>query len=111
AEAGLRDAVDSANKNLQGLGQTKPAGRVLVLVIRPQEVVAAIQALFQAYGDYYAAVADYDRAQFRLYHALGHPAQALAKDGSAGAASPGDCTAPAAQPIAEPTPLPTQLCR
>jgi outer membrane protein TolC len=111
AEAGLRDAVDSANKNLQGLGQTKPAGRVLVLVIRPQEVVAAIQALSQAYGDYYAAVADYDRAQFRLYHALGHPAQALAKDGSTGAASPGDCTAPATQPVAEPTPLPTQLGR
>jgi outer membrane protein TolC len=78
AEAELRDAVDSADKNMEGLGQTKPAGKVLVLVIRPQEVVAALQALLQAYTDYYGAVADYDRAQFRLYHALGHPAQALA---------------------------------
>ncbi len=77
AELGVHDAVDSANKNLEGLGQTQGAGR-LVLLIRPQEVVAAVQALAQAYADYYAAVADYDRAQFRLYRALGHPAQTLA---------------------------------
>src|SRR6516165_387307 len=46
AERGLKNAVDSANKNFQGLGQTKTAGgKVILLVIRPQEVVAAIQAL------------------------------------------------------------------
>jgi hypothetical protein len=38
-----------------------------------------VQALAQAYNDYYGAVADYDRSQFRLYRALGHPAQALAE--------------------------------
>jgi hypothetical protein len=77
-ETGLKDAVESANKNFEGLGQTKTAGgRVIVLVIRPQEVVAAIQALAQAYGDYYGAVADFNRAQFRLYRALGQPAQLL----------------------------------
>jgi hypothetical protein len=38
-------------------------------------VVAAVQALGQAYSDYYAAVADYNRGQFRLYRALGQPAQ------------------------------------
>jgi hypothetical protein len=38
--------------------------------------VASLQGLAQAYADYYGAIADYDRAQFRLYHALGHPAQA-----------------------------------
>jgi outer membrane protein TolC len=110
AETGLRDAVDSANKNLQGLGQTRAAGRVLVLVIRPQEVVAAIQALSQANSDYYAAVGDYNRAEFRLYHALGHPAQALA-EGGAGAASPGDCIAPPVQPFGEASPAPTELGR
>ncbi|HSQ55185.1 MAG TPA: hypothetical protein VLM40_05515 [Gemmata sp.] len=31
----------------------------------------------QAYRDYYSAVADNNRAQFRLYRALGHPAQSL----------------------------------
>src|SRR5439155_11002866 len=80
AEAGLREAVESANRNLEGMGETNQAGRVIVLVIRPQEVVAAVQALAQAYGDYYGAVADYDRAQFRLYRALGRPAQCLAAE-------------------------------
>ncbi|HZU39240.1 MAG TPA: TolC family protein, partial [Gemmataceae bacterium] len=74
----LQAAAESANKNVQGLGQSKLAGNVLILLVRPQEVVAALQALGQSYADYYTAVADYDRAQFRLYHALGQPAQALA---------------------------------
>jgi outer membrane protein TolC len=77
AEAELRDAADSADKNLRGLGQTKTAGNVLILLIRPQEVVAAIQSLAQSYTDYYGAIADFNRAEFRLYHALGHPAQSV----------------------------------
>jgi hypothetical protein len=78
AEAGLKDAVESADKNLQGMGQTSSVGRGgIALVIRPQEAVAAVQALGQAYVDYFGAVADYDRAQFRLYRALGQPAQCL----------------------------------
>ena len=51
-------AVESADKNLQGLGQTRKAGDLLILVLRPQEVVAAVQALSQAYTDFYAATAD-----------------------------------------------------
>jgi outer membrane protein TolC len=89
AEAELRDAVESADKNLQGLRQTG-TGTAATTLIRPQEAVAAVQALGQAYADYDAAVADYDRAQFRLYHALGNPAQALA-------AGP-PCPAPPAEP-------------
>jgi outer membrane protein TolC len=97
AERGLKNAVDSANKNFEGVGQTKtvmgttPGSRVAILVIRPQEVVAAIQALSQAYTDYYGAVADYNRAQFRLYRALGQPAQALAGQGSDAPGTPVDC--------------------
>jgi outer membrane protein TolC len=79
AEAGLRDAVDSVEKNFEGLGQTRRVGgNLLLLVVRPAEAVAAVQALAQAYNDYYGAVADYNRAQVRLYRALGNPAQALA---------------------------------
>jgi outer membrane protein TolC len=78
SEAELKDAVESADKNLEGLSQTRSVGNVVMLVVRPQEVVASFQALAQAYADYYGAIADYDRAQFRLYHALGHPAQAVA---------------------------------
>jgi len=78
AESGLRDAADSVDKNFQGMKQTKAAGDLLLLVVRPQEVIAAIQALSQAYGDYYGSVADFNRAQFRLYRALGQPADGIA---------------------------------
>jgi hypothetical protein len=74
AESGLKDATESVDKNFQGLSQTRRAGDLVLLLVRPQEVVAAIQALSQAYGDYYGAIADYNRAQFRLYRALGYPA-------------------------------------
>jgi outer membrane protein TolC len=77
AEAGLQDTVESATKNVEQQGQTVTSGRLLILVVRPQEAVAAVQALAQAYADYYGAVTDYSRAQFRLYRALGQPAQSL----------------------------------
>lgn len=74
AESELKNAVDSAKKNVEGMSQTKTAGNLVLLVFRPQEVIASLQALAQAYQDYYGAIADYNRGQFRLYHALGHPA-------------------------------------
>jgi outer membrane protein TolC len=96
AEDEVRRAVESARKNFEGLSQTRPgAGDLLVLAVRPQEAVAAVQALAQAYSDYYAAVGDFNRGQFRLYRALGTPAQALADQG------------PPCEPApAEPAPLP-----
>lgn len=81
AEDGVTNAAATAEKNLQGLGQTKRVGEQLVLVFRPQEAVAAVSALDQAYRDYYQAVGDHNRAQFRLYRALGHPGQALCQIG------------------------------
>lgn len=81
AEDGVANAVATADKNLRGLGQTKRVGEQLILVSRPQEAVAAVSALDQAYRDYYQAVGDHNRAQFRLYRALGHPAEALAQVG------------------------------
>lgn len=73
AAGGVQDAVDSVNKHFAGFEQPQKVGNILTLVIRPQEVVAAIQTLARAYNNYYGAVADYDRAQFRLYRALGQP--------------------------------------
>lgn len=77
SEAGLREAADTAEKSIKSMGETRRVGESLVLVFRPQEVVAAVQALAQAYDDYFRAVADANRAQFRLYRALGYPSQTL----------------------------------
>ena len=99
AEPALREALDLVDKSLEGLGQTRRVGDALVLVVRPQEAVASVQALAQANADFFAAVADYNRAQFRLYRALGHPAQCLA--GSVPGAQPDP---PPAVPTSEESP-------
>jgi outer membrane protein TolC len=111
AEKGLRSAVLSADKNLAALRATKGVGQQLVTVVRPQEVVAAIQALSQAYVDYYTAVADANRAQFRLYRALGQPAQYLAQQPQTGAACDPALPPPAppAPSAGEPLPAPRSL--
>jgi outer membrane protein TolC len=75
AERGVSLALDSYLKNLEGLGQTRRVGEFIQTVVRPQEVVAAVQALAQAYADYYGAIGDANRAQFRLYRAIGQPGQ------------------------------------
>ncbi len=75
-DAGVRQAIESADKNFIGLRETaRPAGELLRLIIRPQEVVAALIALNTAYEQYSAAVSEYNVAQFEVYHALGQPAQ------------------------------------
>ena len=103
-EAGeeVANAAETAEKNLRGLVPGKRVGEALTLVFRPQEAVAAVSALAQAYRDYYDAVGDHNRAQFRLYRALGHPAQCL-KD-----AAPRPEGGPAALPPA-PTPKPAPV--
>ena len=73
---GVRQAIESADKNFIGLRETaRPAGELLRLIVRPQEVVAAIIALETAYEQYAPAVNEYNTAQFDLYRALGQPAQ------------------------------------
>src|SRR5262249_3191496 len=61
AEDEVINAAETVEKNLKGLvpGRRAPGGE-LILVIRPQEAVAAVTALDQAYRDYYAAVADHN---------------------------------------------------
>ncbi len=116
AERQVELAVDSYNKNLVGLGQVRTAGEMVQTIVRPQEVIAAVQSLAQAYSDYFAAIADSNRAQFRLYRAMGQPAQTLQQrmDGSnrvvppspdwpaAAPASPARPTPPVAPPPAPP---------
>jgi outer membrane protein TolC len=78
AEPALREGIDLANKTVEELGQTRRIGDSLLLLLRPQEAVAAVQSFSQAAEDFFTAIADYNRAQFRLYRALGHPANCLA---------------------------------
>lgn len=108
AEDGVANAAATAEKNLQGLGQTKRAGEQLILVFRPQEAVAAVAALDQAYRDYYQAVGDHNRAQFRLYRALGHPGQALCQVGRPVETLPATMV-PAAVGPTGPTPAPVPV--
>jgi len=87
-EVQLKEAQTSMEQNLVGLSQPKRAGNLVQLIVRPQEVVAAVNALNQAFTDYYEAIADYNRGQFELYRALGQPAQQLLKDPRCGAPAP-----------------------
>jgi outer membrane protein TolC len=84
AETGVRQAQESFAGNLRGMSETTRFGDILVLVNRPQEVVAALQQLATAYDNYFISVNEYNRAQFRLYRALGYPAGVLAYEQSLG---------------------------
>ena len=65
--------------------QTSRFGNVLVPLSRPQEAVYALQLLRVAFDEYFTTVAEYNRAQFELFHALGYPAQELAVEHPPGA--------------------------
>jgi outer membrane protein TolC len=111
AGKGVQAALKSADKNLIALGETKGVGGQILLLVRPQEAVAAVQALAQAYADYYAAVGDFNRAQFRLYRALGQPAQFVMHDQNGPPGAPPvepPCAAPAL-PAVETLPTPIRL--
>jgi outer membrane protein TolC len=75
SEREVRGALANYNGCYEGLKQTKRFGNVLVQVFRPWEVVFALQLLMTAYNNYIATVAEYNQAQFELFHALGYPAR------------------------------------
>jgi outer membrane protein TolC len=95
SEAGVQQAQISYAGNVKGLSETTRFADILVLVNRPQEVVAALQQLGQAYDNYFTSVNDYNRAQFRLYRALGYPANILAYQRSPGEIQPVNTNRPA----------------
>ena len=77
ADRSLRTAIIAYNGNVEGLRHTTRYGDVLVLVYRPQEVVYALRLMKLAFDEYFTTVADYNRAEFELFHALGYPAQEI----------------------------------
>jgi outer membrane protein TolC len=99
-DEGVRQAVESADKNFIGLRETaRPAGELLRLIVRPQEVVAALIALYSAYEQYASAVAEFNAAQFELYRAVGQPAQWVTCQADPGSPPP-RARAPAIAPAA-----------
>jgi outer membrane protein TolC len=98
SEREVRGALVNYNGNVEGLRQTKRFGNILIQVFRPQEAVFALQLLMTAYDNYIATVAEYNTAQFELFHALGYPARDVAKLRSPGEVVPVDTSRPAYLP-------------
>jgi hypothetical protein len=78
SEREVRSALINYNGNVEGLKETKRFGNVLQQIFRPQEVVFALQLLMRGYMNYVTTVAEYNTAQFALFHALGYPARDIA---------------------------------
>jgi outer membrane protein TolC len=98
ADRALRSSFIAFNGNFEGLQQTTRFGDVLVPVFRPQEVVYALQRLKTAFDDYFTTVAEYNRAQFLVFHALGYPAQEITYLQPPGTIEPVDTSRPAYLP-------------
>jgi len=98
ADRALRSSIIAFNGNYEGLQQTTRFGDVLVEVFRPQEVVYALQRLKTALDEYFTTVAEYNRAQFQMFHALGYPAGEIAYRQPPGNIEPVDTARPAYLP-------------
>ena len=90
ADRALRTGIIAFNGHLEGLEQTRRLGNVLVLTFRPQEAVYSLDLLSKAFNEYFTTVAEYNRAQFELFHALGYPAREIARFQPAGEVEPVD---------------------
>jgi hypothetical protein len=88
ADRALRTGIITLNGAMEGLSQTSRFGDVLVLITRPVEAIYALQLLKRAFDEYFTTVAEYNRAQFELFHALGYPARELAELRPPGAVVP-----------------------
>jgi outer membrane protein TolC len=98
ADRALRTAIITFNGHLEGLGQTRRFENILILAYRPQEAVYSLVLLNVAFGEYFATVADYNRAQFELFHALGYPANEVASLRATGPIEPVNTNRPAFLP-------------
>jgi outer membrane protein TolC len=94
AERGLQEARLAYEGSLAEVGKVAAIDDVRVLVRRAFEVIDALKALSQAYDTHFVSVNDYNRAQFRLYRALGYPAGVLACERPPGPILPVDTTRP-----------------
>jgi outer membrane protein TolC len=109
AERELRGALINYKGNIEGLKQTQRFGNVLKLIFRVPDVVFSLQLLKMAYDDYWTTVAEYNQAQFRLFHALGYPAREVAYFRRTGEVLPVDTMRPGyLPPVGTGPPPPTR---
>ncbi len=109
AEREVRGALINYNGSYEGLKQTQRFGNVLVQIFRPQEAVFALQLLKVAFDHYFATVAEYNIAQFQLFHALGYPAREISYVRNVGEVVPVDTTRPTyLPPVGTGPPPPTR---
>ncbi len=94
AGQGLEEARLAYEGSLAELDKIDRAGAISVVIRRAFEVIDALRSLSRAYDTYFAAAGDYNRAQFRLYRALGYPAQIVACERPPGPVVPVDLTRP-----------------
>jgi outer membrane protein TolC len=98
ADRAMRSGIITFNGNYEGLQQTTRLGDVLVLVNRPQEAVFALMLLKIAFNEYFTTVAEYNKAQFELFHALGYPAREVTALNTPGDVKPVNTARPAFLP-------------
>jgi outer membrane protein TolC len=98
ADRALRTAIITFNGHLEGLGQTRRLENVLILTYRPQEAVYSLEQLNVSFDEYFTTVAEYNRAQFDLFHALGYPASEVTALRSPGPILPVNVARPAFLP-------------
>ncbi len=109
AERELRGAIVNYNGVVEGLKQTQRFGNVLHLVFRPQEAVFSLVLLKLAYDNYFATVAQYNTAQFEMFHSLGYPAREVAFLHRSGEVLPVDTSRPGyLPPVGTGPPPPTR---
>jgi outer membrane protein TolC len=94
SERGLEEARLAYAGSLEELGKIDLAGDVGVVVRRAFEVIDALRSLSRAYNAYFLSANDYNRAQFRLYRALGYPAEIVSCDRIPGPILPVDAARP-----------------
>ena len=96
AEKGLDEAQLTYNGSMEELGKTVSVSNVVVALVtrRAFEVVDALRALSRAYEFYFNSVGDFNRAQFRLYRALGYPAGLMPSEAIPGNVQPIDTSRP-----------------
>ncbi|HEY1784836.1 MAG TPA: TolC family protein [Pirellulales bacterium] len=106
AERSMREALITFEGNFEGLAQTERFENLLIQVYRPQEAVMALEDLLVSYDQYFSTVAEYNRAQFELFHALGYPARQVSALRPPGTVEAIDTNRPGYLPPVRPGPPP-----